>query len=460
MTGNSLCSIFTSRPLDEVISAVFGRFSMAFRHAPTAFSYPKMLSWPGREMAVVKFSQFGEDISCRCRQVMQNVSSSSRSNQNVAGIASILKSTTARSEFSACTSFEAHASKVVLQVEEESEGMLQVEEELDNDGSGWAPELQIEEVLVGGRHLKIVQPKDVDEVIDMYIKQNRLDRDPYWARLWPSAIAMSEEILANPGLVAGRRVCDLGAGLGLPALAALLAGAKEVVLYDREPLALQCALLSMHANIPGLVSNLPLFLPLKPHQSEEASQDFPPSSTSSPESANPSTFSSVFLQDIQPRCLASLEKLLPWLPSLTTDASFRVNSVSKGLASEGADARSKQVVLSEIADWGDKSIQNKDFDVVLACDVLYESASVDLIADLVPRLLTKRSGAKLIVTDPVERCPQNRKRFIDLMQTGACEGIVMESMERREPLFENGIHQIELMHFSRCSISILSSLEP
>jgi hypothetical protein len=66
-----------------------------------------------------------------------------------------------------------------------------------------------------------------------------LDSDPYWTRAWPSAIALATTILSRPDLVRGKRVADLGAGLGVAGIAAALAGASEVVLLDREPLALQ-----------------------------------------------------------------------------------------------------------------------------------------------------------------------------------------------------------------------------
>ncbi len=46
----------------------------------------------------------------------------------------------------------------------------------------------------------------------------------YWTRAWPSAIALASIILERPELVAGKRVADLGAGLGLAGLAAALAG--------------------------------------------------------------------------------------------------------------------------------------------------------------------------------------------------------------------------------------------
>lgn len=49
---------------------------------------------------------------------------------------------------------------------------------------------------------------------------------PYWALLWPSGMALAEALLARPELVRGRRVLELGCGLGVTAIAALACGAK------------------------------------------------------------------------------------------------------------------------------------------------------------------------------------------------------------------------------------------
>jgi len=54
------------------------------------------------------------------------------------------------------------------------------------------------------------------------------DHLPYWALLWPSGMALAEALLAEPELVAGKRVLELGCGLGITATAALQAGADLV----------------------------------------------------------------------------------------------------------------------------------------------------------------------------------------------------------------------------------------
>lgn len=60
---------------------------------------------------------------------------------------------------------------------------------------------------------------------------------PYWAFAWPGGQAMARYLLDNPELVAGRRVVDIGAGSGIGAIAAVLAGAAQVLVSDIDPMA-------------------------------------------------------------------------------------------------------------------------------------------------------------------------------------------------------------------------------
>jgi predicted nicotinamide N-methyase len=52
---------------------------------------------------------------------------------------------------------------------------------------------------------------------------------PFWAAAWPGGQVLARYVLDSPAVVAGRRVLDLGSGSGLVAIAAVLAGAAEVV---------------------------------------------------------------------------------------------------------------------------------------------------------------------------------------------------------------------------------------
>jgi hypothetical protein len=70
-----------------------------------------------------------------------------------------------------------------------------------------------QEFDVAGRRLRVVCPRDPDEVLDHYISTGA-DGDPYWTRVWASAIALAAELLRRPQLVKGLRVADLGGARG------------------------------------------------------------------------------------------------------------------------------------------------------------------------------------------------------------------------------------------------------
>eukprot|EP01024_Parvocaulis_polyphysoides_P016456 TRINITY_DN17319_c0_g1_i2.p1 TRINITY_DN17319_c0_g1~~TRINITY_DN17319_c0_g1_i2.p1 ORF type:complete len:240 (-),score=25.71 TRINITY_DN17319_c0_g1_i2:32-751(-) len=110
-------------------------------------------------------------------------------------------------------------------------------------------ELVLEDVYINKqRKLQIFKPKDLDAVMVFYIDNNQNHLDPYWAVIWPSAQAMANHIFNNEDLVRGKRVVELGSGLGLGGISAAICGAKQVVLLDRERMALQCSLLNAAVN--------------------------------------------------------------------------------------------------------------------------------------------------------------------------------------------------------------------
>jgi predicted nicotinamide N-methyase len=61
------------------------------------------------------------------------------------------------------------------------------------------------------------------------------DDSPYWAFPWAGGQALARHLLDRPDRVRGRRVVDFATGSGLVAIAALQAGAAEVVAYDVDP---------------------------------------------------------------------------------------------------------------------------------------------------------------------------------------------------------------------------------
>jgi len=63
----------------------------------------------------------------------------------------------------------------------------------------------------------------VDDLID----EKDFDRDerlPYWAELWPSALALARHL--SEQALAGKRAIELGCGVGLPTIIALARGAS------------------------------------------------------------------------------------------------------------------------------------------------------------------------------------------------------------------------------------------
>jgi predicted nicotinamide N-methyase len=94
----------------------------------------------------------------------------------------------------------------------------------------------LEEVRVGPLSLRLCVIVSMDEAIEYYVETAPDDTTqiPYYTRLWESAQALAEAMAARPELWPGRRVLELGCGLGLPSLVAARLGA-EVTATDFHP---------------------------------------------------------------------------------------------------------------------------------------------------------------------------------------------------------------------------------
>ena len=73
---------------------------------------------------------------------------------------------------------------------------------------------------------------------------------PYWAFAWAGGQALARYVLDNPELVAGKTVIDLGSGSGLVAIAAAKAGARRVLAFDIDRLAI--AAIGLNAAMNGV----------------------------------------------------------------------------------------------------------------------------------------------------------------------------------------------------------------
>ena len=104
-----------------------------------------------------------------------------------------------------------------------------------------------ETVVVGGRPLRLLRPRDGDAVLDELLAEDDPDEDrlPFWTQLWPSGTALAQAIAARP--LAGRRVLELGCGLGLVGVTAARGGAT-VTVVDRSPEAIAFATLNAERN--------------------------------------------------------------------------------------------------------------------------------------------------------------------------------------------------------------------
>src|SRR6185312_13564339 len=84
-----------------------------------------------------------------------------------------------------------------------------------------------------GDNLQLSQPSDFDALLEAASGDPEQNL-PYWAEIWPSGIALADEILAQPELVRGKRVLEIGSGLGVTASAAMMVG-TDLTIADYSP---------------------------------------------------------------------------------------------------------------------------------------------------------------------------------------------------------------------------------
>jgi predicted nicotinamide N-methyase len=84
----------------------------------------------------------------------------------------------------------------------------------------------VEEVVgIGGRDLSVLRPRNPQALLSEEAFEHE-EFLPYWAELWPSALALARVVAVRA--LRGARVLELGCGLGLPSLAAAAAGGRVV----------------------------------------------------------------------------------------------------------------------------------------------------------------------------------------------------------------------------------------
>jgi len=86
--------------------------------------------------------------------------------------------------------------------------------------------------------LYLVDPSTMDRPFSLDEVRRIWDHTAYWAFCWASGQVLARFILDNPHWVKGKKVLDFGAGSGVVAIAAMKAGAREVIACDIDPDAL------------------------------------------------------------------------------------------------------------------------------------------------------------------------------------------------------------------------------
>jgi predicted nicotinamide N-methyase len=94
-----------------------------------------------------------------------------------------------------------------------------------------------ETVVLAGRDITLMRPRDSEALLD----EDAFDHEeflPYWAELWPSGVALAHRVAGRA--LRGARTLELGCGLALPSMAAVLAGGR-VLATDWAPQAVDLA---------------------------------------------------------------------------------------------------------------------------------------------------------------------------------------------------------------------------
>ena len=95
----------------------------------------------------------------------------------------------------------------------------------------------IEETIpLPGGEIVLERPGDAEQLLDEAEFEARDEYIPYWAELWPAGVALARAL--DGCSLGGRRVVELGCGLGLASIVAARAGAR-VLATDWAPEALE-----------------------------------------------------------------------------------------------------------------------------------------------------------------------------------------------------------------------------
>jgi len=99
-------------------------------------------------------------------------------------------------------------------------------------------ELMVQQLPNIALSLWLIPPVFPTERLDDEVIRRIWEDTPYWIFCWASGLAMAQWLLAEPHHVKDKVVLDFGAGSGVVAIAAKMAGAKRVICCDIDPVSL------------------------------------------------------------------------------------------------------------------------------------------------------------------------------------------------------------------------------
>lgn len=96
------------------------------------------------------------------------------------------------------------------------------------------------DLTLAGRELRVLAASSLD-----LLQRAKGDRIPYWCVAWPAGLALARYLAGLP--LAGKRVLEVGSGVGISGLGAAVAEAR-VLVTDNEAPALRLAVMNARRN--------------------------------------------------------------------------------------------------------------------------------------------------------------------------------------------------------------------
>ncbi len=85
----------------------------------------------------------------------------------------------------------------------------------------------------GGLQLHVPDPDRVKPMYDKLMVINSNTAFPFWAKIWPSSLALAAFLRKEPHWISSKQVLEIGAGIGLPSFS-ISGEAKTLVISDHS----------------------------------------------------------------------------------------------------------------------------------------------------------------------------------------------------------------------------------